>query len=191
MLLSTEMYLYYSCFHVNGWFIGVGRNNQEVQKGIIPNKSRAEELATAQFNATKKELTASESRGSFFRRRRSSHRRSKSLSRVSKNCPLWSWKGCTDLFSSDCPQYQRLMLFQESTVMGVLKFCATDSFWTEHFENELKPFTTTVWNFVSCYVIYLILQYNWLLRLTGLFYHSYCMEKVKLYLCLIITPWGL
>lgn len=88
MLLSTEMYLYYSCFHVNGWFIGAGRNNQEVQKGIIPNKSRAEELATAQFNATKKELTASESRGSFFRRRRGSHRRSKSLSRVSKNCLL-------------------------------------------------------------------------------------------------------
>lgn len=40
-----------------------GRNNQEVQKGIIPNKARAEELATAQFNATKKELSASESRG--------------------------------------------------------------------------------------------------------------------------------
>lgn len=88
MLLSTEMYFYYSCFHVNVCFSGVGRNNQEVQKGIIPNKSRAEELATAQFNATKKELTASESRGSFFRRRRGSHRRSKSLSRVSKNCPL-------------------------------------------------------------------------------------------------------
>lgn len=61
----------------------LGRNNQEVQKGIIPNKARAEELATAQFNATKKELTASESRGSFFRRRRNSHRRSKSLSKVS------------------------------------------------------------------------------------------------------------
>lgn len=124
---QPEVYLYYSCFHVNGWLIGVGRNNQEVQKGIIPNKSRAEELATAQFNATKKELTASESRGSFFRRRRGSHRRSKSLSRVSKNCPSWSWKCCTGRFSSDCPQYQRLMLFQESIVMGVLKFCATDT----------------------------------------------------------------
>lgn len=43
-----------------------GRNNQEVQKGIIPNKARAEELATAQFNATKKELSASESRGEYF-----------------------------------------------------------------------------------------------------------------------------
>lgn len=61
-----------------------GRNNTEVQKGIIPNKARAEELATAQFNASKKEQSTSESRGSFFRRRRNSHRRSKSLGRVRK-----------------------------------------------------------------------------------------------------------
>lgn len=60
----------------------IGRNNQEVQKGIIPNKARAEELATAQFNATKKEMSTNESRGSFFRRRRSSSRRSKSLGKV-------------------------------------------------------------------------------------------------------------
>lgn len=53
-----------------------------MQKGIIPNKARAEELATAQFNATKKEMSANESRGSFFRRRRSSNRRSKSLGKV-------------------------------------------------------------------------------------------------------------
>ncbi|ENN70596.1 hypothetical protein YQE_12771, partial [Dendroctonus ponderosae] len=38
----------------------IGRNNQEVQKGIIPNKARAEELATAQFNATKKEILGKE-----------------------------------------------------------------------------------------------------------------------------------
>lgn len=68
---------------VGSWQVfRIGRNNQEVQKGIIPNKARAEELATAQFNATKKEMSASESRGSFFRRRRNSHRRSKSLGRV-------------------------------------------------------------------------------------------------------------
>ena len=68
---------------VGSWSVlRVGRNNQELQKGIIPNKARAEELATAQFNATKKELSANESRGSFFRRRRGSHRRSKSLGRV-------------------------------------------------------------------------------------------------------------
>ncbi|KAF6216855.1 hypothetical protein GE061_001205 [Apolygus lucorum] len=67
---------------VGSWQVfRIGRNNQEVQKGIIPNKARAEELATAQFNANKKEASNSESRGSFFRRRRSSHRRSKSLSK--------------------------------------------------------------------------------------------------------------
>lgn len=76
------LYVYPMCVYPNNVVV-VGRNNQEVQKGIIPNKARAEELATAQFNATKKELTASESRGSFFRRRRNSHRRSKSLSKVS------------------------------------------------------------------------------------------------------------
>ncbi|OAD58143.1 Tight junction protein ZO-1 [Eufriesea mexicana] len=50
---------------VGSWQVfRIGRNNQEVQKGIIPNKARAEELATAQFNATKKEMSASESRDS-------------------------------------------------------------------------------------------------------------------------------
>ncbi|XP_024082403.1 tight junction protein ZO-1-like [Cimex lectularius] len=67
---------------VGSWQVyKIGRNNQEVQQGIIPNKARAEELATAQFNANKKEANNSESRGSFFRRRRNSHRRSKSLSK--------------------------------------------------------------------------------------------------------------
>lgn len=74
--------MYDNIFYLVECIFTLGRNNQEVQKGIIPNKARAEELATAQFNATKKELTASESRGSFFRRRRNSHRRSKSLSKV-------------------------------------------------------------------------------------------------------------
>lgn len=82
ILRSVFCKAYYLYVYPNN-VVFVGRNNQEVQKGIIPNKARAEELATAQFNATKKELTASESRGSFFRRRRNSHRRSKSLSKVS------------------------------------------------------------------------------------------------------------
>ena len=68
----------------------VGPDGQDLQQGVIPNSAAAEELATAQFNAAKKEATtaASESRGSFFRRRRATHRRSKSLGRVSL-C-LWS-----------------------------------------------------------------------------------------------------
>ena len=68
---------------VGSWQVyRIGRNNQEVQKGIIPNKSKADELAAAQLSASKKELNATESRGSFFRRRRNNHRRSKSLSKV-------------------------------------------------------------------------------------------------------------
>jgi hypothetical protein len=62
----------------------IGPNGQDLQQGVVPNSAGAEELATAQFNAAKKEAatTTSESRGSFFRRRRPTHRRSKSLGRV-------------------------------------------------------------------------------------------------------------
>lgn len=56
---------------VGSWqVLKIGRGHQEMQRGVIPNKARAEELATAQFNATKKEMNANESRGNFFRRRR-------------------------------------------------------------------------------------------------------------------------
>lgn len=56
---------------VGSWqVLKIGRGHQEMQRGVIPNKARAEELATAQFNANKKEMNASESRGNFFRRRR-------------------------------------------------------------------------------------------------------------------------
>ncbi|KAH9638386.1 hypothetical protein HF086_004188 [Spodoptera exigua] len=60
---------------VGAWQVyRIGRNNQEVQKGTIPNKARAEELATAQFNATKKEMSGNDGKHNFFRRRRSTHR---------------------------------------------------------------------------------------------------------------------
>ena len=64
--------------------ISTGPNGQDLQQGVIPNSAAAEELATAQFNAAKKEAATltSENRGSFFRRRRATHRRSKSLGRV-------------------------------------------------------------------------------------------------------------
>ncbi|PRD31097.1 UNVERIFIED_CONTAM: Tjp1 [Trichonephila clavipes] len=53
----------------------LGRNGQEFQRGIIPNSSRAKELAQMQQTSSKKEGDG-ESRGNFFRRRA---RRSKSL----------------------------------------------------------------------------------------------------------------
>ncbi|GFG33860.1 hypothetical protein Cfor_12812, partial [Coptotermes formosanus] len=102
---------------VGSWQVyRIGENNQEVQKGIIPNKSRAEELATAQFNATKKELTASESRGSFFRRRRGSHRRSKSLSR-----DHWDDVVFADSISK-FPAYERVVLRHPGFVRPVVLF---------------------------------------------------------------------
>ena len=55
--------------------------------GVIPNKARAEELATQQFNAAKKEQSAADqSKSSIFSRRRRDkagrQRRSKSLGKV-------------------------------------------------------------------------------------------------------------
>ncbi|KPL97570.1 tight junction protein ZO-1-like protein [Sarcoptes scabiei] len=79
---------------VGSWFVyRLGRNNQEIQKGSIPNQSRADELASEQC-LEKKSLSSSTSgtdlnltvgsssskRSSFFKRRRSA-RRSKSLCR--------------------------------------------------------------------------------------------------------------
>ncbi|KAG7197426.1 hypothetical protein KM043_013285 [Ampulex compressa] len=102
---------------VGSWQVfRIGRNNQEVQKGIIPNKARAEELATAQFNATKKEMSASESRGSFFRRRRNSHRRSKSLGR-----DHWDDVVFSDSISK-FPAYERVILRHPGFVRPVVLF---------------------------------------------------------------------
>lgn len=104
---------------VGAWQVyRIGRNNQEVQKGIIPNKARAEELATAQFNANKKELTqgSSESRGSFFRRRRSTHRRSKSLGKEH-----WDDVVFSDSISK-FPAYERVVLKHPGFVRPVILF---------------------------------------------------------------------
>ncbi|KAI5747103.1 hypothetical protein M8J77_011004 [Diaphorina citri] len=102
---------------VGSWQVfRIGRNNQEVQKGIIPNKARAEELATAQFNATKKELSASESRGSFFKRRRNSHRRSKSLSK-----DHWDDVVFGDSISK-FPAYERVSLRHPGFIRPVVLF---------------------------------------------------------------------
>ncbi len=63
-------------------------SNEQVKKGVIPNKARAEEIATRQFNAAKKEQNSSEqskSTSSFFKRKREKSRtRSKSLGKVSQ-----------------------------------------------------------------------------------------------------------
>ncbi|GAB0090724.1 tight junction protein ZO-1 [Sergentomyia squamirostris] len=102
---------------VGSWqVLRIGRGHQEMQRGVIPNKSRAEELATAQFNASKKEMNAAESRGSFFKRRRSTHRRSKSLSREN-----WDDVVFSDSISK-FPAYERVVLRHPGFVRPVCLF---------------------------------------------------------------------
>lgn len=102
---------------VGSWqVLRIGRGQQEIQRGVIPNKSRAEELATAQFNATKKEMNSSESRTSFFRRRRPTHRRSKSLSREN-----WDDVVFSDSISK-FPAYERVVLRHPGFVRPVVIF---------------------------------------------------------------------
>ncbi|XP_042862802.1 tight junction protein ZO-1-like isoform X13 [Penaeus japonicus] len=101
---------------VGAWQVHrIGRNNQETQKGIIPNKARAEELATAQFNAAKKEQTQSESRSGFFKRRRNS-RRSKSLGKD-------HWEDVVFADSvSKFPAYERVTLRHPGFVRPIVLF---------------------------------------------------------------------
>lgn len=101
---------------VGSWQVmRIGRGHQELQRGIIPNKARAEELATAQFNASKKELNA-ESRVSFFRRKRTNHRRSKSLSREN-----WDDVVFSDAISK-FPAYERVVLRHPGFIRPVVLF---------------------------------------------------------------------
>ncbi|CAL4145261.1 unnamed protein product, partial [Meganyctiphanes norvegica] len=101
---------------VGAWQVHrIGRNNQETQKGTVPNKARAEELATAQFNAAKKEQTQSESRGGFFKRRRNS-RRSKSLGKD-------HWEDVVFADSvSKFPAYERVTLRNPGFVRPIVLF---------------------------------------------------------------------
>ncbi|XP_073959371.1 tight junction protein 1-like isoform X3 [Choristoneura fumiferana] len=100
---------------VGAWQVyRIGRNNQEVQKGTIPNKARAEELATAQFNATKKEMSGNDGKTNFFRRRRSTHRRSKSLGKEH-----WDEVVLSDSISK-FPAYERVALKQPGFVRPVI-----------------------------------------------------------------------
>lgn len=101
---------------VGAWQVfRIGQSHQEMQKGVIPNKSRAEELATAEFNAKKKEFNLSESRGNFFKRRRT-HFRSKSLSREN-----WDEVVFSDSMSK-FPAYERVVLRHPGFVRAVVIF---------------------------------------------------------------------
>ena len=94
---------------IDPFLSGLGRAAEQIQKGVIPNKSRAEEVATQQFNLAKKEQNiAEQSRGtSFFRRRKDKsghHRRSKSLGKDHWEDLVWSES------MSKFPAYERVSL---------------------------------------------------------------------------------
>ncbi|XP_028967947.1 tight junction protein ZO-1 [Galendromus occidentalis] len=73
---------------VGQWLVyRLGRNNQEIQKGVIPNASRADEHAHEQMAQLKKDKDM-DSRGSFFKRR--GQRRSKSLIKDYSAEPIYS-----------------------------------------------------------------------------------------------------
>ncbi|XP_071033804.1 tight junction protein ZO-1 isoform X2 [Parasteatoda tepidariorum] len=90
----------------------LGRNGQEIQRGVIPNNSRAKELAQSQNVSSKKENEES-GRGSFFRRRA---RRSKSLCKD-------HWE---DIVLADSvtrfPPYERVVLKQPGFIRPVVLF---------------------------------------------------------------------
>ncbi|CAG0880498.1 unnamed protein product [Darwinula stevensoni] len=103
---------------VGAWQVfRIGRNNQETQGGVIPNRERAEELATAQYNASKKEQEQGDrtGRGSFFRRKRI-HRRAKSLSRDHWDDVVFS--DCTSKF----PAYERVSLRHPGFMRPIVLF---------------------------------------------------------------------
>ncbi|KAG8186733.1 hypothetical protein JTE90_009802 [Oedothorax gibbosus] len=93
----------------------LGRNGQEIQRGIVPNSARAKDLAQSQRpSSNKKEKEEGESgRGSFFRRRA---RRSKSLCRD-------HWE---DVLLADAvtrfPPYERVILKQPGFIRPVVIF---------------------------------------------------------------------
>ncbi|RWS16821.1 tight junction protein ZO-1-like protein [Dinothrombium tinctorium] len=101
---------------VGSWLVyRLGRNGQEIQKGVIPNKSRAEELCAEQNaeKSKKSDSLTSETRGSFFKRR--SARRTKSLSKD-------NWE---DVFAdghSKFPAYERVTLKHPGFIRPVVLF---------------------------------------------------------------------
>lgn len=99
--------------NAGSWLVyRLGRNGQEIQRGVIPNSARARELAQAQQTSSKKEGD-NENRGNFFRRRA---RRSKSLCKD-------HWE---DVVLADTvtrfPPYERVVLKQPGFIRPVVLF---------------------------------------------------------------------
>ncbi|XP_076324782.1 tight junction protein ZO-1-like isoform X4 [Tachypleus tridentatus] len=117
-------------------------NNHEVQKGVIPNSSKAEKLAQQQQSQRKKDSSV-ESRGSFFKRKGA--RRSKSLSK-----DHWEEVMFAD-GTSKFPAYERVILKHTGFIRPVVLFGAladvarsmlltnhSDKFGSPQLDNELE-----------------------------------------------------
>ncbi|XP_043213913.1 tight junction protein ZO-1-like isoform X2 [Amphibalanus amphitrite] len=105
---------------VGAWQVfRIGRNNEETQKGVIPNRARAEELASAQLSAARREQGSADttSRSRFFTRRRR-QRRSKSLGK-----DHWEDVAFSEAVSQ-FPAYERVVLRGCGFVRPVVLFGA-------------------------------------------------------------------
>ncbi|KAG8191357.1 hypothetical protein JTE90_006102 [Oedothorax gibbosus] len=101
---------------VGAWLaFRLSRTHQEIQKGVIPNASRAEQWAADQQCQARKDAS-SESRGSFFKRR--SARRSKSLSK-----DHWEDVVFAD-GQSKFPAYERVALRHPGFIRPIVLFGA-------------------------------------------------------------------
>ncbi|KFM74781.1 Tight junction protein ZO-1, partial [Stegodyphus mimosarum] len=99
--------------NAGSWLVyRLGRNGQEIQRGVIPNSARAREIAHAQQTSSKKD-SDNERRGNFFRRRA---RRSKSLCKD-------HWE---DVVLADSvtrfPPYERVVMKQPGFIRPVVIF---------------------------------------------------------------------
>nr|QRF78316.1 ZO1 [Euperipatoides kanangrensis] len=116
-LRSGDIFLVKDTLHngvVGAWqVVRIGRNNQETQKGTIPNMIRAQELAKTQ-HANGSTTPTKESRGSFFKRR--SARRTKSL-----NKEYWDEVVFADS-ESKYSAYERVVLQRPGFIRPVVLF---------------------------------------------------------------------
>ncbi|XP_013406126.2 tight junction protein ZO-1-like isoform X4 [Lingula anatina] len=106
---------------VGAWVaVRMGRNNQETQKGIIPNKNRADQLALAssQNDPSNKENTPGKRRSSFFRRK--VERRSKSLGKDHWDDVIFSRAHANP--ASKFSAYERVVLKDPGFVRPVVIF---------------------------------------------------------------------
>ncbi|XP_052785873.1 tight junction protein ZO-1-like isoform X7 [Mya arenaria] len=106
---------------VGSWLaVRMGRNNQETQKGIIPNKNRAEQLAISNQGTSEEEKENSPSKGRGLLFKRKAARRSKSLSKDHWEDVIFA--DPTAHLQTKFPAYERVVLKDCGFVRPVVIF---------------------------------------------------------------------